>query len=57
MSELTNCKFCKQTVAINAQTCPHCGGIDPVEHKKIPWSILVVLIILAVSIKACWSAN
>ena len=34
MSELTNCKFCKQTVAINAQTCPHCGGIDPVEHKK-----------------------
>ena len=45
MSELTNCKFCKQPVATNAQTCPHCGGVNPVRMNDLYLGILIIIFI------------
>ena len=51
-TNLTECDDCGKLISITAQTCPHCGGVEPIfenfvkkyefEYKKNFWIWFVI---------------
>ena len=53
-NRLTQCRTCKNKISKNAETCPHCGELSPLEAKEYAKKGLTIFIATIVMAFILW---